>query len=153
MRTISKLQLMTMIDSRAPNNPCSCRVCTDMCKRPCWPTPVEAERIIAAGYGAKLMLDWWVGDGPDGDDIMLLCGANPGYEGKKAPGFSCLESGCVLQANGLCILHEPKLKPAEGRIASCKSTHKTNLHEMVAMTWNTEKGREVVASWRKEYER
>lgn len=42
-----------------PESECSCDSCKAMCERPCWPSPEDAERLIDAGYGDKLMLDFW----------------------------------------------------------------------------------------------
>ena len=40
---------------------CACGGCSQMCTRPCWPTPEEARRLIRAGLGDRLMLDYWGG--------------------------------------------------------------------------------------------
>lgn len=61
---------------------CSCDKCKDMCKRSCWPSPEEAEKMLNAGLGPKLMLDQWAA----AEDINLLCGASASqYEGLSAP--------------------------------------------------------------------
>ena len=142
---------------------CSCDSCKDMCKRPCWPLPEEAEALIAAGYGDKLMYDYWAGDselntydlgeGETGNgDIGLLCPAEPGREGRRTSFLP--HGGCVLQNEaGLCVLHDLKLKPIEGRLARCLSDKAddildVNVHKCVAATWDTPKGQAIVSRWR-----
>lgn len=143
------------------SEPCSCHVCVDYCKRPCWPIPAEALRLIDAGYANRLMADAWIAEeGP----IWLLCGANPGYEGKNASGldgymnmmFGLLEmlagttplnSGCIFLRNGLCELHDAGLKPFEGRVAH-HSRDSGDIHEAVAAAWNNDEGRAIIARWR-----
>ena len=144
---------------------CSCDSCKEMCKRPCWPTPEEAEAIIAAGFAGKLMYNYWVGgselkvydfDGEDHEplhgDIGLLCPAEPGREGGNASFLPY--GGCVLQNDaGLCVLHDLKLKPTEGRLASClhakhQPDNKVNVHKCVAATWDTPRAQAIIARWR-----
>jgi hypothetical protein len=124
---------------------CACEECRRMCNRPCWPTPGEAQRLIDAGYGSRLMRDYWVGDGLDGGDIYLLSPANPGMEGSAA-GFWPSE-GCVFQGeDGFCELHDLGLKPLEGRVASC-SRGQGDLHQYVASTWNNPEAQALVDEW------
>ncbi len=151
---------------------CPCSGCRAACARPCWPTPEEAAGLIASGFADRLMLDWWAcGDSPN---VEILCPANPGHEGKRAPGLegsvlgfmlgtpSALESGCVLQnAQGLCIIHHlrgsngKRLKPTEGRF----STHSIDalgldrsyliLHRCVASLWQTPEAKALIETWKK----
>lgn len=126
---------------------CSCRDCVKMCEdRPCWPIPEEAEKLINAGYADKLMLDYWVGGGPNDEDIHILGPATVGREGRHAP-FIPYGRCTLLTDKGLCPLHDKGLKPFEGRMATCKEQDGIELHEYTAMTWNSNKGREVVARW------
>ena len=110
-----------------------------------------------AGFGGKLMRDC---DELD-EDVGILCGANPGYEGLCAvmdEGLSAMivgsaiMTGCAFQLEcGLCDLHGRGLKPIEGRIASCAESYDgEGLHEAVAATWDTDEGRRVLERWRKE---
>jgi len=144
---------------------CSCASCKEMCKRPCWPTPEEAEALIAAGYGEKLMNDYWGGDSdilapkwdeddadeePRGQDIHLLCPAELGREGGSASFWR--EGGCTFQnPDGLCLLHDAGLKPLEGRLARCEHDKTdlppVNVHKCVAALWDTAKGRAIVERW------
>ena len=143
---------------------CACAKCVDACKRPCWPTPAEARAIVDAGQGDKLMLDYWhgsaTGEGADGsdEDVQILCGANPGYEGRRAPEIppflalmgmvGDLTSGCAfLDDDGKCTLHGTPLKPSEGRLALPCTGRTEGLHQAVAATWETDEGRALVADW------
>lgn len=130
---------------------CACDQCRDMCHRPCWPTPEEAQVLIDAGYGHLLMNDWWIGDSwlDESADIQLLCPAAPGRESKLAAGWPG-ETGCSMQKDGLCQLHDLGLKPAEGRFASCAEESMPTLHHEIAQTWNDEAGQELVRQWWKD---
>lgn len=129
---------------------CSCHACQRMCsKRACWPTPEEVEALIAAGHTKRLWIDYWQAGGR----IFKIIGpAAAGWEGKKAPsrqvdGATVVDptGSCTFYKDGLCALHDPGLKPFEGRMA----THKPqpHLHHDTAMLWNTDKGRQVVQLW------
>jgi hypothetical protein len=131
-----------------PESVCKCDLCVGLClDRPCWPTPEEAEALIEKGFANKLMLDWWVGGGPNDDNIEIISPAIIGSEGDRAP--SCPKGGCTfLTEQNLCELHSLKLKPVEGRVATCKDEF-PGIHEDTAMSWNNKKGRGVVLKWRK----
>ena len=109
-----------------------------MCKnRPCWGTPEDIEKIKAAGYSHKLMMDYWYKS--DEEDIPIEAPAIVGYEGKDAPFWP--SGQCTFLENDRCILHDLGLKPTEGRLAHCsdKNDLPVSLHETVAMTWKKER--------------
>jgi len=119
-----------------------------MCKRPCWPTPAGAKALIDAGYGNRLMLDYWAGS-PAGreteNNTYILCPASPGREGDSAPFWP--NGGCVFQnQNGLCELHDLGLKPEEGQRATCKSDN-DGLHQEIAVTWENAEAQALVDEW------
>jgi hypothetical protein len=92
---------------------CSCDICSSMCHCPCAPTVDEAEQLINAGYGNRLMLDdrsW----GPS-----MLKPAYKSLEGKPTPDIVLAyhPDGCTFWKDGLCELHNLNLKPLEGRLA------------------------------------
>jgi len=149
------------------------------CQRPCWPTPDEARRLIDAGYGDRLMMDFWAGSDPH----MILCPANPGYESKECEDFemtrlekkieeggesvdnllglfrllfgqstgSDVRKGCTFQnAGGGCDLHAVGLKPFEGRKTCCKVDTR-GIHEAVAMTWKNPEAQELVEEWKSKF--
>ena len=118
---------------------CSCDECVRMCERPCWPTPDEAQRLIDAGYGNKLMLDYWAASA----NVYLLCPAERGREGGNASFIP--RNGCTLLKNGRCTIHNV-CKPLEGRVASHDGKH-DGVHQSVAALWDTDKGRSIVAAW------
>lgn len=122
---------------------CSCRKCQEMCQRPCWPSPEEADQMLDDGLGPKMMLDWWAAE----EDIYLICPAEPGREKDRASSYP--RGGCVLQnPNGLCSIHNSGYKPLEGRTAMCSEKH-PNLHRDVAALWDNDEGREVVEKWKR----
>ena len=124
---------------------CTCDQCKNMCRRPCWPTPTEAKRLIEAGFANKLMLDWWSAP----DNIYILAPASVGRECKKAP-FNPASNWCVFYNNlGLCDLHDKNLKPYEGRVASHDIG--TGVHKDVALMWDTKEAKDLVGAWSKEY--
>lgn len=129
---------------------CSCETCQKKCReRTCWPTPEEAQAIIRAGLGDRLMYDYWVGDASDGGDIGLLSPAIVGYEGKTAP-FIPFGPCTFLTDDDLCELHDPGMKPIEGRLSSCKDGETSQgLHWQVAELWNNAEGQAIVREWEK----
>jgi hypothetical protein len=127
---------------------CRCNICQSMCKRPCWGTPDDIQKIIDAGYEDRLMKDFW-GSSQEGN-IYILSPALKGSESKASPFFPESELGCTFFDCGKCQLHNKKLKPTEGKLASCtESEYKTDptVHELVALKWDTDKGRKMVKDW------
>lgn len=117
-----------------------------MCqRRPCWPTPVDTERLIAAGFGDSLMLDWWF-DHEQNTTIYLLTPAIVGSESKQAPAHP--SGPCTfLSEAGLCHLHDLGLKPTEGKLAMCKNNTPARLHEDIGRTWHSDVGRKLIDHW------
>ena len=124
-------------------NVCTCNVCQDMCRRPCWPTPEEAQAIIDKGFGERLMKDWWVNHP---DDIFILAPAYPGYEDMGAPENLMFVKGCTFFKDGLCELHDLGLKPFEGRMATHEKAHE-KLHKHVAMKWDNPEAQMLCNKW------
>lgn len=123
---------------------CACETCQSYCaRRPCWPTPEEADKILDAGFARRLMRDWWV----DEPYVYIICPANEGCGGEDAPSWPS-PSPCLLFKNGLCELHGLGLKPFEGRAAHHDNDGST-VHKDVADTWRTTKGKEVVERWQR----
>jgi len=125
---------------------CSCDECKAMCeRRPCWPTPDDAQRLIDAGHADRLMLDWWF-DNEQDKTVHVLTPAITGRESGQAP---AIPSGrCTfLNEKGLCQLHDLSLKPAEGKLALCKERTPAGLHEQIAQTWNGTDSKAVIDAW------
>lgn len=122
---------------------CTCDECKQMCQRPCWPTPEEAQKLIDAGYGDRLMNDYWA---RTKGDIQILSPASKGYEGRMTPFWP--GGGCTFQdEDGLCELHDLGLKPMEGRKALCKDRTPKKLHEKMAKMWDNPEAQELVDKW------
>lgn len=153
-------RVATGVDVPVLESECSCTECAGFCaRRPCWATPDDARRLIDAGYGDKLMIDYWEGDRYDDEDedILLLCPAAKGFEGFKAPameGFAfwvkMLPLPCVFLNAGLCELHQKGLKPSEGRYAHHDNvpTSERAVHHAIAQMWNNTEGQQLVEDWK-----
>lgn len=125
---------------------CTCEECKAMCeRRPCWPTPDDAQRLIDAGFADRLMLDWWF-DHTQDKTVYVLTPAIAGREGRQAP---AIPSGrcAFLDAQGLCQLHDLNLKPSEGKQALCKERTPADLHERIAQTWQGADGKAIIDAW------
>ena len=129
---------------------CGCHTCINMCEqRPCWPTAEEGQTLIKAGYGPRLMLDYWVGGIDETEcDIQMTAPAIVGFEGRTAPFWPT--GRCTFLKDGLCELHDKGLKPLEGRVASCKDESSSTLVRLhIVRTWNTDLGRSIVNNWKR----
>lgn len=132
-------------------NECQCSLCRGMCQnRPCWGTPFEIEKIIDAGFGPRLYLDWWAGGFDSNKDLYMPQPAMVGREGDYAPDSWYPQGQCTfLTSEGLCEIHS--LKPVEGVVArhdNIQEVGKAELHKLTAQCWDSEKGREVLARWK-----
>jgi hypothetical protein len=123
-----------------------------MCqRRPCWPTPEDAQRLIAANLGGRLMRDWWFDHAQD-KTILILTPALQGREASEAPAYP--KGPCTfVDAEGLCQLHSLGLKPTEGRLALCHNRTPENLHADTGRTWDSEAGRAVIQHWGTHHQR
>ena len=120
-----------------------------MCeRRPCWPTPEDAQQIIDAGSADRLMLDWWFDTAAE-KTVYVLTPAIVGRESGQAP---AIPSGrCTfLDGQGLCQLHTPGLKPTEGKQALCEGRTPEGLHERIAGAWDTSEGRDLIDRWERD---
>jgi hypothetical protein len=120
-----------------------------MCtRRPCWPTPADAQRLIDTGLADRLMLDWWF-DTDANRTVYLLTPAIVGRESRQAP---AIPSGqCTfLDANGLCQLHDRGLKPTEGQLALCNGRTPVGLHERIGQTWDTTEAQTQIDRWERD---
>ena len=87
--------------------------------------------------------------------IEILCPANPTYEGRHAEHGGWIfdpenrrKSGCVMQVQGLCVIHA--CKPIEGRKAHHDLTKKHHLFRCrIAVLWKRDKSR-VLNIWREQ---
>jgi len=106
-------------------------------------------QLMDAGYGSRLMLDWWQGNKGD-KSIAILCGALKGHEGKITPYWPKSDEGCTFYVNGRCQLHQPGLKPLEGRVAHHAQSyeHQQMLHSSIPPMWDCELGLQAIERWR-----
>lgn len=119
---------------------CRCQTCVKQCRTPCLGTPEDIMRLIEAGYIDRLAVtDWSVG--------LVLGRLNriiPMVQPIKADnGF------CVFHKDGLCELHDPGLKPTEGRLShhSIKADNinfRKSLSYNVAKEWEDPANRELI---------
>ena len=146
---------------------CSCEECRSCCKRRiCWGTPDDAQRIIDAGLGHRLMYDWWVGGHYENTDweaddfvyknIDLLCPASVGREGDRAhSGIVPPDEPCTFysELDG-CELHALGIKPTEGKLTLiCNPRETKGLHEWIAQQWNNPEAQALANKWIKESEK
>lgn len=112
---------------------CTCSKCVDLCRfRPGFGHVYEIRAIIDAGFGHRLMLDWFTPDSriDPKHHVYVLAPAVIGYEGKFAPDSdeweiepSIFNAGrakmgtCASLHNERCLLHYPALKPNQCRLA------------------------------------
>jgi len=118
---------------------CKCRKCKEQCKTPCLGTPDDILRLIRAGYKDKLASTAW------------CVGMALGRINFPVPMVQAIQtaSGCVFYKNGLCELHDARLKPTEGKLSHHsirQENYKFNksLSWNVAKEWLDEKNRETI---------
>src|SRR5579863_7456826 len=122
---------------------CDCEKCRAMCRKPCWGTPEDISRLIQAGYGDRLMLEYWTGE-CDKKDIEFPAPALKEFEGGTAPFIPKSEGGCTFWKDGLCELHEKGLKPTEARVVDHGELNKDiDVHGLVAQEWNNEEAQKI----------
>jgi hypothetical protein len=136
---------------------CSCRSCQAMCRRPCYGTLEDIEKIIEAGFGDRLAIDWNCTESDENASIPILTPALKGHEGRKDPSFPASKEGCTFFKNGKCELHDLNLKPLEGKTSIHDLPNKQLMkkadkqHDMVKehimQSWLSEKGQKVVDKW------
>lgn len=150
---------------KVPVTECSCINCQNMCRiHPCTTTPNDVERLIEAGYIERLSLDYFDLEEPE---PYLPCmnrwrtvkAVLPGVKGREFVERNPSQGECTfLTANGLCELHDIKLKPTMGRIAHCGLAMGDfqEQHTLVVLQWDTVEGlkvyqeflEEILACWK-----
>ena len=125
---------------------CSCDRCKAMCTAPCCGKPEDFDKLIAEGYGSRLMIDDWPGD-------ILIKPAMKGYEGQRAPWSTRLPQGCTFWKDGLCELHDSGLKPTQGKLCHHSYEGEENLAiaDYIRKSWQGKKAKNLIAKWKKEY--
>lgn len=124
-----------------PSEPCCCKICISYCQRPGWWTVDEAERVIEAGYGSRMMLEVSVDR-----SFGVLSPAFIGCEGSFAlQNFA--KNGCNFLNNNLCELHSTGYAPLE--CLFCHHLRKglgINCHLDIEKNW-AHCGQALVKAW------
>ncbi|HEX2970193.1 MAG TPA: hypothetical protein VHO46_13935 [Bacteroidales bacterium] len=125
-----------------PSEPCSCKICTNYCKRPGWWTIEEAEKAIVAGYSDRMMVEI----SPERDFAVL----SPAFKGNECNYATNLLSneGCTFLKNDLCELFGTGFQPLECRF--CHHSRKglgKKCHDDIEKQWNSKEGKRLVIKW------
>jgi hypothetical protein len=132
---------------------CTCQECVDMCKTySCLPTPQEAQRMIDAGFGKKMMLDTRPAVSHPDIKISTLLPAMVGYERKLSP-MEIGISSCIFLVCERCQLHAVGMKPLEGRVAiHDKDPEEERIFfNLLKSMWDTPYGHQVVSGWKQKF--
>lgn len=153
------------IENYAPT--CQCEKCRGMCKRiPCKGTPTEMQRIIDAGLGYQLQLDWWafsdfdlsLGKSRESKRVYILAPGIKANPGANYPRDIFKLCECQLFIGGKCQVHG--MKPLLGRIARCGQGAVDNadfddfisaVSLIVVRLWDRPEGKRVIRDWRKRF--
>jgi len=133
---------MKLNEKYPPSKSCSCNVCKGYCLRPGWWTVEEAEKVIVAGLGKRMMLEI----SPE-HDFGVLSPAFKGNESNYALQIFS-KNGCTFLNNGLCELFGTGLQPLE-----CRYCHHDRIgmgdkcHSDIEMNWNTKEGKKMIIKW------
>ena len=125
---------------------CTCVSCQDMCRKPCYPTPPDAEKLINAGFADKLRIEDSYETG-----VYVVAPVFKGRNGVDDPQYDySRHDGCAFLCDGLCELHDLGLKPLEGRLVihnghPASKQIPVNLHGRLVDLWNTNRGKRVVS--------
>lgn len=108
---------------------CKCQSCKSQCQRcACLGLPKDIEKIIDAGHGDKIVRTDWAAGIAMGITNEII----PMFQAKLTSG------GCVFFKDGLCELHDKKLKPTEGKL-SHHTIGVTNFKAKKSLSWNVAK--------------
>lgn len=125
-----------------PSPPCTCEKCLGYCSRPGWWTVAEAERALAAGLGARMMLEM-----APGFSFGVLAPAFRGNEGFFALNLHST-GGCTFLRDGLCELHGSGLEPLECRFCHHdRPGQGEKCHTEIEKDWNSAAGQALVERW------
>lgn len=104
-----------------PTN-CKCNLCKLQCSAPCFGTPEDMLKIIAAGFSKRV-----IAINTEGVQVIT-----PLYDKEK--------KSCTFFTNGLCELHDSGLKPTVGKLSHHSTTAegfnpKKSIHRFVMAEW------------------
>lgn len=140
---------------------CACDRCKQMCREtPCWGTPDDARKMIEAGFGASLMLQYRESSTvlPPIEHTEMVVPAIRGKEGGMTPFFPW--GACaLLDAEGMCRVH--KIKPLEGRVVLHNQKQPDDLlfpipegydlRDYIATLWQTPEAQRLVEEWKEKF--
>jgi hypothetical protein len=141
----TKTRPQTLVDKYPPSEPCTCEVCLGYCVRPGWWTVSEAERVLEAGYGSRMMLEM----APDRSFGVL----SPAFKGNELTFASQIyaDQGCTFLENNRCQLFGTGLQPLECRFCHHNRPGQGSLcHADIEKDWHTPAGISMVVKWSKQ---
>jgi hypothetical protein len=120
-----------------PEYVCDCQECREFCERtPCMGTPKEIAAIIVKEYAYPNRLVVSTENDPTLDfTVVKPRGNHP---------TNPTQGTCVVYKDGKCVLHDPGLKPIEGRVAVHDKRTPRLLYHHLKRGWNTKLGRELI---------
>ena len=135
-------EYISLKEKYPPSDPCDCDICRNYCIRPGWWTVEEASKALAAGYGARMMLEM----APE----LTFGVLSPAFRGCEG-GFALQEyskSGCNFLSNHLCELHGSGFQPLECRYCHhSRSGSGMECHADLENDWKTKEGQRLVMQW------
>lgn len=113
---------------------CKCDACKQMCRRSvCFGTPNDILQLINGGFEDKLQVSYWLDLEWNGHWPLITP--------------IQLDNGCIfLTTDGLCHLHDLKLKPTEGRL-SHHAIPDLGLRRGMCFTWVNQLGYDVLSQF------
>lgn len=132
---------------------CTCARCVEMCRTyACLPTPEEAESLINAGYGDRMMLDTRPAISDPKLLVLTLMPAMKGYERRISP-MQLGISDCSFLVNERCALHDLDLKPLEGKfnLHDTMDDQANKIVYYIKLLWSLSSGKAIVNKWIREY--
>jgi hypothetical protein len=132
----------TLYAKYPPSEPCSCEICVNFCQRPGWWTVEEAGKVIDAGLGDRMMLEF----APDRSFGVL----SPAFKGNECNyAFQIFsKNGCTFLSEGLCELYNSGLQPLECRY--CHHRRKgqgLKCHLDIEKDWDTDRAKRLIIKW------
>ncbi len=124
----STFQKISRKTGKKPSS-CKCQLCKSQCRTPCLPTPEDVQWLTDAGYADRLMITDWGAGIMMGVYQKVITMIAPR---KEANGY------CTFYRDGLCELHDKRLKPTEGKL-SHHTTSRTNFDPKRSLAWNVAK--------------
>lgn len=135
--------------SKKERKECDCDKCKVMCANPCWPTPLDAKKLIDAGYADKMNLrrtQVTLDNGNAYEPVWVLSMADKRYQGEFT---DQAWNYCIMQDDdGHCKIHDTDLKPLEAILAyHDESDYDYDLHEWIIESWCNNEALDLIEEW------